>query len=101
MGYEVYILRCNNNSLYTGIAKDTFERFEKHRLGKGAKYTRMYKPVKIELIFCCENRVEASKVENYIKSRTKIEKEQFIKEPTFLEKNILKSIKIKILQKNI
>ena len=101
MGYEIYILRCENGSLYTGIAKDTLERFEKHKQGKGAKYTRMYKPVKIELIFCCEDRAEASKVEKYIKSQTKQEKELYIKKPILLEESILKSIGIKIFQKNI
>lgn len=99
MGYEVYILRCENSSLYTGIAKDSFKRFEKHKIGKGAKYTRMYKPLRIELILCCTNRVEASKIESYIKSKSKIEKENYIKEPDFLEKNILNSIKIKVFQK--
>lgn len=100
MEYEVYMLRCENGSLYTGIARDSFERFEKHKNGKGAKYTRIFKPVKIELILCCKNRAEASKVESYIKSKSKIEKEDYIKEPLFLEKKILNSIKIQVFQKN-
>ncbi|MDO4690055.1 MAG: GIY-YIG nuclease family protein [Fusobacterium sp.] len=100
MAYEVYILRCEGNNIYTGIAKDASERFEKHRKGLGAKYTRMYKPVKIELVFSCGDRSEASKVEKFIKSKSKREKELYIEQPTFLEESILKSIKIKILQKN-
>ncbi|WP_022819276.1 GIY-YIG nuclease family protein [Fusobacterium russii] len=99
MEYEVYILRCENGSLYTGIAKDSFERFEKHKTGKGAKYTRMFKPIKIELILRCTNRIEASKIEKYIKSKTKLEKENYIKETNSLEKIILNSIKIKVSQK--
>ena len=41
----VYIILCDNNSLYTGITKDIERRFKAHTKGKGAKYTRMHKPV--------------------------------------------------------
>ena len=45
--YHIYILECANGSLYTGIAIDVAARFKKHCAGKGAKYTRMYPPVRI------------------------------------------------------
>lgn len=45
--YSVYILRCEDGSLYTGIARDVFLRFQKHVQGKGAAYTRSRKPVEI------------------------------------------------------
>lgn len=38
--WTVYILRCGDDSLYTGIARDVLRRLEMHRAGKGAKYTR-------------------------------------------------------------
>jgi putative endonuclease len=38
--WHVYILRCADGTLYTGIALDVAARFEQHRAGKGAKYTR-------------------------------------------------------------
>jgi putative endonuclease len=41
----VYILRCGDGSLYTGIAKDLAQRLERHRLGKASKYTRSRLPV--------------------------------------------------------
>ena len=41
----VYILRCGDGSLYTGIAKDLEQRLERHRLGKASKYTRSRLPV--------------------------------------------------------
>ena len=47
--WSVYILRCGDGTLYTGVAKDVSARLEKHRAGKGAAYTRTHLPV--ELIY--------------------------------------------------
>lgn len=47
MEYTVYILRCADGSLYTGIARDTRKRLEQHNSGKGAKYTRSRRPVEL------------------------------------------------------
>jgi len=38
--WQVYILRCGDGSLYTGIARDAGARLRKHEAGKGARYTR-------------------------------------------------------------
>ena len=43
----VYIVRCADGSLYTGIAKDPAARVKKHNAGTGAKYTRSRLPVKL------------------------------------------------------
>ena len=43
--WNVYILRCGDHSLYTGIAKDVHARLAKHQSGKGAAYTRTHLPV--------------------------------------------------------
>jgi predicted GIY-YIG superfamily endonuclease len=43
--WTVYVLRCGDNSLYTGIAKDVTSRLAKHQTGKGAAYTRTHLPV--------------------------------------------------------
>lgn len=40
MGYWVYILRCGDGTLYTGIAADVEQRLRAHQSGTGAKYTR-------------------------------------------------------------
>ena len=77
--WYVYILRCENNSLYTGITTDVIKRFQQHIAGKGAKYTKIYKPIKIGAIFINENRSEASKEELRIKKLTKREKERLCK----------------------
>ena len=44
-GWFVYILRCRDGTLYTGIAIDLERRLEAHRRGAGAKYTRSRRPL--------------------------------------------------------
>lgn len=43
--WSVYILRCSDGSLYTGVAKDPAARYKAHAKGKGAAYTRAHRPV--------------------------------------------------------
>ena len=43
--WTVYILRCGDGSLYTGIAKDVRARFKQHSEGRGATYTRTRMPI--------------------------------------------------------
>jgi len=43
--WSVYVVRCADETLYTGIAKDVSARLEKHNTGKGAAYTRSRRPV--------------------------------------------------------
>lgn len=45
--YYVYMLRCGDGSLYTGITTDVSRRLAQHRSGKGAKYTRSHLPVEL------------------------------------------------------
>lgn len=45
--WSVYLVRCVDGSLYTGIAKDVKARVEKHNKGKGAAYTRSHRPVEL------------------------------------------------------
>lgn len=98
MGYYVYMLRCEDSSIYTGIAIDYLERYKKHLEGKGAKYTKLHKPVRIESVLKCNNRSEASKIEIFLKSQTKKNKEKILNGESDIEKIILESIKIKILK---
>lgn len=76
--WHVYILRCRDGSLYTGITTDVNARIEKHNAGKGAAYTRSRKPV--TLAWCKPSKTEsaARKREAKIKSWTKTEKERFL-----------------------
>ena len=43
--WTVYIVRCNDDSLYTGVAKSVLPRIAQHNAGAGAKYTRSRRPV--------------------------------------------------------
>jgi putative endonuclease len=45
MGWSVYMLRCRDGTLYTGIAVDLVKRLDAHRRGVAAKYTRSRRPV--------------------------------------------------------
>ena len=56
MAYYLYMLRCENGSIYTGTAKDYLKRYEEHLNGKGAKYTKTHKVIKIERVFLCDSR---------------------------------------------
>ena len=47
MNWYVYILECNDNSLYTGITNNLQKRITTHNSGKGAKYTKARLPVKL------------------------------------------------------
>lgn len=48
--WSVYLVRCRDKSLYTGIAKDVSARLAKHNAGRGAAYTRSRRPV--ALLYC-------------------------------------------------
>ncbi|MEK7655436.1 MAG: GIY-YIG nuclease family protein [Patescibacteria group bacterium] len=73
-----YIVRCADNSLYTGIALDVRGRIEKHNSGQGAKYTRSHGPVTLVKTESYKTEGEARKREAYIKSLTKIKKERLL-----------------------
>lgn len=47
MSYYVYILKCNDNTLYTGYTDDPARRAQVHNAGRGAKYTRSRLPVEL------------------------------------------------------
>lgn len=78
--YYVYILRCSDNSLYTGITTDIERRFKEHsdKNKKGAKYTHFHDVKSVEAVWTMPDRSSASKLEYYIKSLSKIEKEKLI-----------------------
>lgn len=79
--YYTYILRCEDDSLYTGITTDVLRRFNEHKNkdGKGAKYTLSKTPKSVEIVFSSENRSRASSLEFHVKKLTKSQKEELIK----------------------
>ncbi|MFW5898773.1 MAG: GIY-YIG nuclease family protein [Candidatus Saliniplasma sp.] len=76
----VYMLRLNDDSLYTGITKDIDRRIKEHEEGRGSKYVRGRTPVKLVYSERCTNRSEALKREAEIKSWSKSKKENFVEE---------------------
>lgn len=63
----VYILRCADDTLYTGIAKNVLGRVELHNRGRGAKYTRSRRPVELVYREAQPNRALALRREAAIK----------------------------------
>ncbi|PIR74617.1 MAG: endonuclease [Candidatus Magasanikbacteria bacterium CG10_big_fil_rev_8_21_14_0_10_47_10] len=74
MTFTLYILRCADGSLYTGIATDIEKRLAVHRAGKGSKYVRARLPVAVVYTETCTNRSEATKREIEIKRLSRSEK---------------------------
>ena len=74
MNWSVYILRCSDGTLYTGIAPDVQKRLMLHNAGKGAKYTRGRGPVELVYQEQLEDRAAASKREYAIKQLSRADK---------------------------
>lgn len=72
--YFVYILKCSDASLYTGITTDVSRRFAEHKEGKGGHYTSSKGAVKMVYTETYPNRSTASKREIEIKKLTRKEK---------------------------
>ena len=72
--WYVYILRCGDGSLYTGITDDVLRRLEMHRSGKGAKYTRGRGPLELVYSECLENKSLALRRESAVKNLSRQEK---------------------------
>jgi putative endonuclease len=76
--WYIYILECSDGSLYTGITTDVNRRLLEHNSGKGAKYTKMKRPVVLKALFEAKDRSEASKEEYRIKRLSREEKLKLI-----------------------
>ena len=78
MSWYVYMLRCRDNSLYTGYTNDLVRRESAHNAGKGAKYTKTRLPVTLVYSETFEEKSQALKRECAIKQLTKAQKEMLI-----------------------
>ena len=78
--YYTYMIRCKDNSIYTGITKSIERRWQEHleRGKKCAKYTKNHPVKKIEAVWQTDSRTLASKLEFYIKKLKKEEKESLL-----------------------
>ena len=78
MGAFVYVLRCGDGSLYTGVAKDVAARMKQHEAGIASRYTRTRLPVILVWSRACETWGDALREEHRIKQLTRLEKEALI-----------------------
>ena len=75
----VYMLRCADNSLYTGVTTDVERRVVEHNARKSVtKYTRVRQPVSVAYFEKTASRSEACKREAQLKKLTKKQKEAFV-----------------------
>ncbi|MGK2740102.1 GIY-YIG nuclease family protein [Tepidicaulis sp. LMO-SS28] len=72
--WYLYMLECKGGRLYTGITVDVEARFAAHVAGRGAKFTRAFKPTRIAYVEEHENRASASAAEARIKALSSAEK---------------------------
>lgn len=77
MAWSVYILRCADDTLYTGVTTDVERRLREHNAhsGPGAKYTRARQPVTLFYTEACPDRSTAQTREAAIKKLSRTEKE--------------------------
>lgn len=79
--WQVYLLRCNDDSLYAGITTDIQRRLQEHNNSKlGAKYTRARRPVVLVYSESTSDRSRASKREYQLRKLSKTKKEQLVHE---------------------
>lgn len=76
--WYLYMIRCKDGSLYTGVTNDYVKRFEIQKSGKGSKYVRKKGFVRAEYLIEAGTKSEACKLEYKIKQFKKSEKENLI-----------------------
>ncbi len=91
--WYVYIIRCADDTLYTGIATDVERRFGEHRTDgkRAAKYLRGRAPLTLVYQKKIGNRSLASKVEYRIKKLSKADKEGLLSDPSIMTSILLES----------
>ncbi len=80
MTWFVYMIRCSDGSLYTGVTTNVERRFKEHQENKkGSKYARAKIPLRVVYTETVTSRSDAQKREWVIKNMKKIEKESLVK----------------------
>ena len=79
----IYMVRCQDASLYTGIAQDVGRRMREHYYKKktGAKYTKSRQVESLEMVWKTDSWAGAARLENYVKHLKKAQKEELIRHP--------------------
>ena len=78
--YYTYIVECNDGTLYTGYTNDIDKRIKAHNEGKGAKYTKSRRPVRLVYQESFETKEEAMSREWHIKRMDRADKIKLIEE---------------------
>lgn len=89
--YYTYMLRCEDNSIYTGMTNNLDKRINEHLSKNGAKYTKSHNAIKLESAWRSKDKSLACKLEYQIKNLNKKQKENLIsgeKLVTYLKGNI-------------
>jgi putative endonuclease len=76
--WSVYMVRCVDGSLYTGISTDVSRRMVQHNAGKGGAYTRSHRPVTLVWSEKVASESAARKREAMIKKLPRVKKEGFV-----------------------
>lgn len=74
----VYLIECEGNTIYTGIATDVAARYAAHAAGKGARYTRSRPPRRLLCTIPAMDRSEASRLEYQIKQLSPVQKREVV-----------------------
>lgn len=86
--YHVYLIECEDGTLYAGVTTDIQRRFKEHRLGKGGAYTRSKKVKKVLYTEKYKNRSNALKREAEIKNWRRDKKLSLILSPSALSSGL-------------
>ena len=76
--YYTYMIRCEDNSIYTGITNNLEKRTNEHISKKGAKYTKSHNAIKVEIAWKSKDKSSACKLVYQIKRLNKTQKENLI-----------------------
>lgn len=76
----LYLIECQDGSIYTGITVDVAARYAAHQAGSGARYTRSHPPRELLAVVEYADRSQASKAEYAMKQLSAAEKRQFVVE---------------------
>lgn len=89
--FSLYLLLCDSNIIYTGIAIDPISRLEEHRQGhpKGAKFTRRFSTLELVYQVDVGSRAKAQSLEHQIKKLNRIQKTNIIEQQPNLTQLLL------------
>ena len=90
--WHVYVIRCGDGTLYTGVATDVLRRVEEHRQGRGAKYLRGRAPLAVVRASSVGARGDALRIERRLKRLTRAAKQALIARAGRLERFIAREL---------